>query len=75
LRNQQLQKQFMDYYFDKDKTKKEILSEEKQKLLDNKVTNSIQNGTTKYTTQNTLPKNAWPFFKKDKFFTLKISLR
>jgi len=48
----------MDYYFDKDKTKKEILSEEKQKLLDNKVTNSIQNGTTKYTTQNTLPKNA-----------------
>ena len=60
LRNQQIQKQFVEYYYDKDKIKKESKTEEKQKLLDNnnKNTSNTNNGTTKFTTQNTLTKNA-----------------
>jgi translation elongation factor P/translation initiation factor 5A len=57
LRNHQIQKQFMDYYYDKDKIKKEYKSEEKQKLLENKNITNTNNGTTKLTTQNTSTKN------------------
>ena len=62
LRNQQIQKQFMDYIYDKEKMKKEIVNtsnkEEKQKLLENKnVTNTNNGTTTKFTTQNTISKN------------------
>lgn len=60
LRNQQLQKQFADYYYDADKIKKENKAEEKQKLLESKNLNitNTNNGMTKFTTQNTLTKNA-----------------
>lgn len=60
LRNQQIQKQYIEYYYDKDKIKKETKTEEKQRLLDNsnKNTSNTNNGTTKFTTQNTLTKNA-----------------
>ena len=57
LRNQQIQKQFMDYYYDREKIKKEYKSEEKQKLLENKNISNTNNGTTKLTTQNTSTKN------------------
>jgi len=57
-RNQQIQKQFCDYFYDKDKMKKECKSEEKQKLLDNKSTSNTNYGTTKFTTQNITTKNA-----------------
>lgn len=59
LRNQQIQKQFIDYFYDKNKVKKEhSKSDEKQRLLDNKNILNTNNGTTtKFTTQNTSSKN------------------
>ncbi len=47
----------MDYYFDKDKIKKEYQSEEKTKLIESKNISNTNNGTTKLTTQNTSTKN------------------
>jgi hypothetical protein len=60
LRNIQIQKQFSEYFYDKDKVKKakkdlDKDSENKKLLKDQK--NTSNDGTTKFTTQLTITKN------------------
>lgn len=55
----QIQKQFAEYFYDKDKVKKDKKElekdKEKQKLLKDK-NHTTNEGVTKFTTQNTLTK-------------------
>ena len=54
LRNQQIQKQFSEYIFDKDKSKKEkkIIKNIQTKELKRLLSNNGMDKTTKFTTQN-----------------------